>query len=97
MMGHARTHRRTIEARLTHNVKHQPGRTEFIRVLLAKEEGGYAATSTGAQGSGMLLSMARADGLAVLSAECNGLAAGSTVAGQLLDGTGFQDGMGFRE
>src|SRR3989338_1352543 len=97
MMGHARTYRRTIAARMTHNVKHQPGRTEFIRVMLAKEGGGYAATSTGAQGSGMLLSMARADGLAVLSAECNGLAAGSTVAVQLLDGTGFQDGMGFRE
>ncbi|MBY0576612.1 MAG: molybdopterin molybdotransferase MoeA [Gallionellaceae bacterium] len=97
MMGHARTHRRTIEARLTHNVKHQPGRTEFIRVLLAQEEGGYAATSTGAQGSGMLLSMARADGLAVLPAERNGLAAGSIVTVQLLDGTTFQDDAGFKE
>ncbi len=97
MMGHARTHRRTIAARMTHNVKHQPGRTEFIRVLLAKEQDGYAATSTGAQGSGMLLSMARADGLAVLPAECNGLAAGSMVVVQLLDGTVFQDDAGFRE
>jgi len=97
MMGHARTHRRTIEARMTHNVKHQPGRTEFIRVLLAKEPGGYTATSTGAQGSGMLLSMARADGLAVLPADGNGLAAGSMVAVQLLDGTVFQDDAGFRE
>ena len=97
MMGHARTHLRTIEARMTHNVKHQPGRTEFIRVLLAKEPGGYAASSTGAQGSGMLLSMARADGLAVLSAECNSLAAGSPVTVQLLDGTTFQDDAGFRE
>ncbi len=97
MMGHARTHRRTLSARLTHNVKHQSGRTEFIRVLLAKEQGGYTATSTGAQGSGMLLSMARADGLAVLPAESNGLAAGSMVAVQLLDGTAFQDDVGFRE
>ena len=97
MMGHARTHRRTLTARLTHNVKHQPGRTEFIRVMLVKEEGGYAATSTGAQGSGMLLSMARADGLAVLPAECNGLTAGSMVTVQLLDGTTFQDGAGFKE
>jgi molybdopterin molybdotransferase len=97
MMGHARTHRRTIEARMTHNVKHQPGRTEFIRVLLAQEEGGYAATSTGAQGSGMLLSMARADGLAVLPADSNGLAAGSTVTVQLLDGTVFQNDAGFKE
>ena len=97
MMGHARTCRRTIAARLTHNVKHQPGRTEFIRVMLAKEQGGYAATSTGAQGSGMLLSMARADGLAVVPADCNGLAAGSMVTVQLLDGTVFQDDAGFRE
>jgi len=97
MMGHARTHRRTLAARLTHNVKHQPGRTEFIRVLLAQDEGGYTATSTGAQGSGMLLSMARADGLAVLPAECNGLTAGSMVAVQLLDGTVFQDDAGFKE
>ncbi|MDP1995564.1 MAG: molybdopterin molybdotransferase MoeA, partial [Gallionella sp.] len=97
MMGHARTCRRTIEARLTHNVKHQPGRTEFIRVLLTQEEGGYAATATGAQGSGMLLSMAKADGLAVVPAGSNGLAAGSMVTVQLLDGTVFQDDAGFRE
>jgi molybdopterin molybdotransferase len=97
MMGHARTHRRTIEARLTHNVKHQPGRTEFIRVMLEKDQSGYAATSTGAQGSGMLLSMARADGLAVLPADCIGLAAGTRVIVQLLDGTTFQDDAGFKE
>jgi molybdopterin molybdotransferase len=97
MMGHSRTHRRTIEARLTHNVKHQPGRTEFIRVMLAKDQDGYAATSTGAQGSGMLLSMARADGLAILPADRSGLAAGSMVTVQLLDGTVFQDDTGFKE
>src|SRR5574340_831188 len=97
MMGHARTRRRTIQARLTPNVKHQPGRTEFIRVMLAQEEGGYAATSTGAQGSGMLLSMAKADGLVVVPSECNGLAAGSIVTVQLLDGTTFQDDAGFRD
>jgi molybdopterin molybdotransferase len=97
MMGHARIFRRTIEARLTHGVKHQPGRTEFIRVMLAKEEGGYAATSTGAQSSGMLLSMARADGLAVLPADCNGLAADTRVTVLLLDGTVFQDDAGFKE
>jgi molybdopterin molybdotransferase len=97
MMGHARLYRRTIAARLTHNVKHQAGRTEFIRVTLAKEQGGYAATSTGAQGSGMLLSMARADGLMVVPAGSTGLAAGEQVTVQLLDGTVFQDEVGFRE
>ncbi|MCR4302899.1 MAG: molybdopterin molybdotransferase MoeA [Gallionella sp.] len=97
MMGHARLYRRTITARLTHNIKHQPGRTEFIRVVLAREGDGYAAASTGAQGSGMLLSMARADGLMVVPAGSTGLASGEQVTVQLLDGTVFQDDVGFRE
>jgi molybdopterin molybdotransferase len=96
-MGHARLYRRTIAARLTHNLKHQAGRTEFVRVTLAKELSGYAATSTGAQGSGMLLSMARADGLLVVPAESAGLVAGEQVVVQLLDGTAFQDGVDFKE
>lgn len=97
MMGHTRLYRRTITARLTHDLKHQPGRTEFVRITLAKEQGGYAATSTGAQGSGMLLSMARADGLMVVPADSTGVAAGSVVTVQLLDGTVFQDEAGFTE
>jgi molybdopterin molybdotransferase len=97
MMGHTRLYRRTLAARLTHNLKHQPGRTEFVRVTLAKEQGGYAATSTGAQGSGMLLSMARADGLMVVPAGSTGMVAGEQVIVQLLDGTVFQDDVGFKE
>lgn len=97
MMGHARLYRRIIKARLTHNLKHQPGRTEFVRVTLAKEAGGYAATSTGAQGSGMLLSMAKADGLMVVPTDSTGLSAGVQVTVQLLDGTVFQDDEGFNE
>jgi len=77
-------------------VKHQPGRTEFVRVTLSKNEDGYAATSTGAQGSGMLLSMARADALMLIPAESTGLAAGEQVTVQLLDGTVFQEGSEFR-
>jgi molybdopterin molybdotransferase len=97
MMGHTRLYRRTIVARLTHNIKHQPGRTEFVRVTLAKEEGGYAATSTGPQGSGMLLSMAKADGLMVVPAEKTGLNASEQVVVQLLDGTVFQNAADFKE
>ena len=97
MMGHPRLYRRTLAARLTHSVKHQPGRTEFIRVTLAKQEGGYAATSTGTQSSGVSLSMAKADGLLVVSPASNGLAAGEQVIVQLLDGTVFQDDVGFKE
>ena len=98
MMGHARLYRRTVTARLAHAVKTRPGRTEFIRVMLSGDDaGGYVATSTGTQSSGVSLSMARADGLLVVSATCNGLAAGGSVTVQLLDGTAFQDDVGFRE
>jgi len=97
MMGHARLHSRTITARLTRDLKHQPGRTEFVRVTLANEEGSYAATSTGAQGSGMLLSMAKADGLMVVPAASTGLAAGERVTVQLLDGMMYQDQPDFKE
>jgi molybdopterin molybdotransferase len=91
MMGHPRLYRRTITARLTHNVKHKHGRTEFVRVTLENEAGGYAATSTGAQGSGILPSMSKADGLMIVPAESGGLEAGSNVIVQLLDGTAFQN------
>jgi len=96
MMGYTRIHRSTLQARLTHNVKHRPGRTEFVRVTLVQEQGGYAASSTGAQGSGMLLSMARADGLLVVPSDSDGLAAGSMVTVQLFDGMAFQSDAGFK-
>jgi molybdopterin molybdotransferase len=98
MMGHARLYRRTVTARIAHAVKMRPGRTEFIRVVLSRDnDGGYVATSTGTQSSGVSLSMAKADGLLVVPAASNGLAAGEQVTVQLLDGTEFQDDVGFRE
>jgi len=97
MMGNPRPYRRTVTARLAHPVKMQPGRTEFIRVQLTQDDAGYLASSTGTQSSGALLSMARADGLLVMPADSTGLAAGDKVTVQLLDGTVFQNEMGFKE
>jgi len=90
-MGHKRLYRRTLNARLLRAVTHRTGRTEFVRVTLAKDGDGYVAESTGAQGSGMLLSMAKADGLLVVPADSDGISAGEQVTVQLLDGTGFQE------
>ena len=94
MMGHTRIHRRTISARLTHDVKHKHSRTEFVRVMLSKDADGYIATFAGDQGSGILASMSKADGLMIVPAECKGLAAGSSVTVQLLDGTAYQNEAG---
>ncbi|MEF8697971.1 MAG: gephyrin-like molybdotransferase Glp [Candidatus Accumulibacter sp. UW20] len=98
MMGHPRLYRRTIAARLAHPVRNRPGRTEFIRVALAQDpQGDYLARSTGSQSSGVLLSMALADGLLVMPAASAGLAAGERGTVQLLDGSAYQDEPGFEE
>ncbi|MDO8350770.1 MAG: molybdopterin molybdotransferase MoeA [Gallionella sp.] len=97
MMGHTRLFRRTVSARLAHPLKMRPGRTEFVRVQLTHDDTGYIASSTGTQSSGVLLSMARADGLLVMPSDSTGLAAGAQVTVQLLDGTVYQDGTNIRE
>jgi molybdopterin molybdotransferase len=97
MMGSTRLYRRTVTARLAHLVKFRPGRTEFVRVQLSRDAAGYIASSTGSQSSGVLMSMARADGLLVIPSDSTGLAEGEQVTVQLLDGTVFQDEIGYRE
>jgi molybdopterin molybdotransferase len=92
MMGYPRLFRRTITARLAHNIKHRAGRTEYVRVVLSRDESGeYVAHSTGTQSSGVLHSMATADGLLVVPAESDGLATDAHAVVQLLDGTTFQE------
>jgi molybdopterin molybdotransferase len=95
MMGNTRLHRRTVIAKLAHDLKHPLGRTEFVRIKLTHEAMGYVAHSTGTQSSGVLLSMVQADGLLIIPAESQGLAAGDRATVQLLDGTAFQDEVGF--
>ncbi len=97
MMGQQRLFRRTIKARVAHPVKTASARTEFIRVVVARDEGGGAvATSTGPQSSGMLLSMAQADGLLVIPAAGSALETGDKAIVQLLAG-GFQNDAGFED
>ena len=96
MMGLPRLFRRTIEARLAQAIKIKPGRTEFVRVVLARDaNGAYLASTTGAQSSGVLRSMAIADGLLVVPATSAGFAAGECARVQLLDGAGFQEQTGY--
>ncbi|TAJ79835.1 MAG: molybdopterin molybdenumtransferase MoeA [Gallionellaceae bacterium] len=97
MLGHTRLYRRTVQARLAQPLKHRPGNLEFVRVVLSRDEHGYLATPTGSQSSGVLLSMARADGLLVVPSESKGLVAGDVATVQLLDGTTFQEHNGIQE
>ncbi len=90
MMGHQQMYRRTVAARLTHDIKDRIGRTHFMRVTLTQDKHGYNATSTGVQGSGVLMSMAVAQALLPIPASTTMMHAGDVVNVQLLQGMEFQ-------
>jgi len=91
MMGHKKLFRRTITARLSHDLKDRAGRAHFVRVTLERDDQGYVATSTGTQGSGVLMSMAAAEGFVIVPEASEGLKAGDEVSVQLLQGMDFQE------
>jgi len=90
MMGHKKLFRRTTKARLAHDIKGSLGKTMFVRVTLHRDEQGYVATSTGAQGSGVLMSMALAEALLAIPAELGSLNEGDMASVQLLQNMDFQ-------
>jgi molybdopterin molybdotransferase len=85
MMGHRELFRPVIEAVLKEDIQKQPGRRHFIRASVTFEKDHYAVTVTGAQGSGILKSMVRANGLIVIPDDCERVRAGERVKVQLLD------------
>ena len=90
-MGHQKLFRQTIRARLAHDMRGSLGKTIFIRVTLHRDQQGYVATSTGAQGSGVLMSMAFAEGLLAIPTKSGGLKEGDVASVQLLQHMDFQN------
>ncbi len=84
MAGRRDLFRPIFPARLAEPLRGAPGRVEFVRVHLESREGGWIASPTGPQGSGILSSMARANGYAILPADAGTIAAGSSVSCQLM-------------
>jgi molybdopterin molybdotransferase len=69
-----------VEARARSALKKRPGRFEFVRGILAyDEEGRLSVGPSGAQGSGVLTSMSRANCFILLSESCAGVAEGEVV------------------
>lgn len=73
-------------ARCTEAMRKGRGRTEFQRGILFQENGEWCVRPTGAQGSGVLRSMADADCFIVLEHEREKVGAGDTVMVQLMNG-----------
>jgi molybdopterin molybdotransferase len=85
MMGCRQLFRPVIEAILREEIKKIVGRRYFIRGSVSFEKGEYFVTTTGEQGSGILRSMVKANGLIVISEDQERVRAGEKVRVQLLD------------
>lgn len=89
MMGHRALYRPVVRARLTEKLTKRAGRVHFVRVSLETRDAELFATPTGNQSSGILTSMIRGNGLAVIAAESEILEVGSQVDVQILDSNFF--------
>jgi molybdopterin molybdotransferase len=90
MLGHTDLFKPTVDATIDEPLTNS-GRRGFIRVIVTRQPDGYHARTTGEQGSGVLTSMAKANGLAIVLEGTQFVEAGSQLAVQMLDwpeGTG---------
>jgi molybdopterin molybdotransferase len=85
MTGHRQIFRPVIEAILKEDIHKEPGRRHFVRALVTFERDHYFVTITGAQGSGILRSMVKANGLVVIPEDREIVRAGEKVKVQMLD------------
>ena len=85
MMGRRQLFRPVIEAILKEQIEKKPGSRYFIRGSVSFEKDKYFVTTTGEQGSGILRSMVRANGLIVIPEDQKIVREGEKVKVQLLD------------
>jgi len=85
MMGKKILAKPVIRAIIGDDVADTDGRRLFVRVSVTKRGGQYYASVTGPQGSGILTSMVKANGLAVIPENSKGVKAGDLVEVQMLD------------
>jgi len=85
MLGKTRLEKPTVEAILLDEIAHKDDRRHFLRVMIEERDSEYFARLTGDQGSGILLSMVRAQGLAIIPEDVDHLPAGARVQVMMLD------------
>jgi len=85
MMGKSNLAKPSIRAIMEDDVVDTDVRRLFARVIVAKRNGKYYARVTGPQGSGILTSMVKANGLAVIPENTKRVKKGDIVEVQMLD------------
>jgi molybdopterin molybdotransferase len=79
MMGREDARRPHVEVYFDEDVENKLGRMHAMRVILTRTERGWRAESVGAQGSGLVSSLTKADALALIGPESEGVRAGDPV------------------
>ena len=85
MLGKQNTQKSVVNAILVGDIVNYDERRVYARVTVTKKNHIYYATLTGDQGSGILTSMARANGLAICPEDIPIMKSGETVEVQMLD------------
>ena len=85
MLGVSDLEKPLVDAVLTEEIRSKDERRHFVRVRLERDGDGYRALLTGAQGSGILTSMVKANGLAIIPEDWTSAPAGSRVKAMFFD------------
>jgi molybdopterin molybdotransferase len=85
MLGAKETARKTVKASIQDKVINLDGRRIFTRVLVEENAGVFSARLTGSQSSGVLTSMIKANGLAIIPEDRPGVEPGDIVDVMLID------------
>jgi molybdopterin molybdotransferase len=89
MSGHRSYGRPVVQAIFQERFSKRTDRRHFLRGVLTQEEGVFKVRTTGAQGSGILTSMVKANCLIDIPAEVERVNQGDVVSVQLLSGEGW--------
>jgi molybdopterin molybdotransferase len=85
MMGKKNLLKPSVEAIMEDSVKNDAGRRIYDRAIVARRDGRYYARLTGPQGSGILTSMSRANGLVLIPEDKKEVHKGELVQAIMLD------------
>ena len=85
MMGKKNLAKPCVQAIIENDVKNSDGRRIYARAMVVRRGDQYYARLTGPQGSGILTSMTKANGLAIIPENTEGVRAGDRVKVQMLD------------
>jgi molybdopterin molybdotransferase len=95
MMRHERIFRPVVQVKLAEDYRKPSGRLHFVRVVLEGDGPERVARPTGDQASNILLSMVRADGLAIVPEAATLVEAGTCVPVQLIGSADLASSPGF--